>query len=237
MSVRTIDVCVSPELVHLHEPQGKLVVVIDILRATSCMTSALANQVESITPVATLEECKVLGSQGYVTAAERDGNKMEGFDLGNSPFSYHNNAFAGKKIAVTTTNGTQAIVRSVGASDIIAGSFLNLSAVVNYIKNRPEDILLHCAGWKGKMNLEDTVYAGAIVDALKSEVKHTEDSVLTALELYHSSKDNILGYLSNSSHVNRLKGKGIMKDIEYCLTKDVFDVVPVMRGGVLVKHI
>jgi 2-phosphosulfolactate phosphatase len=236
MSERTIDVCVSPELVHLHEPKGKLVVVIDILRATSCMTTALANGVTSITPVATLEECKALGEKGYVTAAERDGNKMEGFDLGNSPFSYHDNAYADKKVAVTTTNGTQAIVRSVGAADVIAGSFLNLSAVVKYIQSRNEDVLLHCAGWKGKMNLEDTIYAGALVNALKPSIKHNEDSVLTALELYHSAKDNLIGYLSNSSHVNRLKGKGILKDIEYCLTHDVYDIVPVMRNGELVKN-
>jgi hypothetical protein len=90
--MKKIDVCLSPEMVHLHKTEGKVVVVIDILRATSCMTTALANGIESITAVASLEECKALGEQGYLTAAERDGKKVDGFDFGNSPFSYQDDS-------------------------------------------------------------------------------------------------------------------------------------------------
>jgi 2-phosphosulfolactate phosphatase len=233
--MKRIDVCLSPEMVHLHKTEGKVVVVIDILRATSCMTTALANGVESITAVASLDECTALGAQGYMTAAERDGKKVEGFDLGNSPFSYQDDAVKGKKIVVTTTNGTQAIVKSVGAKEILVGSFLNFTSIVEYLRNQSSDVLMHCAGWKGKMNLEDTLFAGAVVDALKGEFSHDEDSVLTALNLYYSAKLDMMGFLMNSSHVRRLQGLGITKDIEFCLTKDVYDVLPIMRDGKLVS--
>jgi 2-phosphosulfolactate phosphatase len=233
--MKKIDVCLSPEMVHLHKTEGKVVVVIDILRATSCMTTALANGIESITAVASLEECKALGEQGYLTAAERDGKKVDGFDFGNSPFSYQDDSLKGKKIVVTTTNGTNAIVKSVGAKEILVGSFLNFSTIINYLRNQPDDVLLHCAGWKGKMNLEDTLFAGAVVDALKGDFSHDEDSVLTALNLYYSAKVDMIGFLSNSSHVRRLQGLGIMKDIEFCLTKDVYNVLPIMRDGKIVN--
>jgi 2-phosphosulfolactate phosphatase len=233
--MKKIDVCLSPEMVHLHKTEGKVVVVIDILRATSCMTTALAHGIESITAVASLEECKALGAQGYLTAAERDGKKVEGFDLGNSPFSYQDPALSGKKIVVTTTNGTQAIVKSVGAKEIIVGSFLNFTSIVEYLRSQSSDVLMHCAGWKGKMNLEDTLFAGAVVDALKGDFSHDEDSVLTALNLYYTAKPDMMGFLSNSSHVRRLQGLGITKDIEFCLTKDVYQVLPVMRDGKLVS--
>lgn len=233
--MKKIDVCLSPEMVHLHKTEGKVVVVIDILRATSCMTTAIANGIESITAVASLDECKALGEQGYLTAAERDGKKVDGFDLGNSPFSYQDPALKGKRIVVTTTNGTQAIVKSQGAKEILVGSFLNFSAVVEYLRSQPNDVLMHCAGWKGKMNLEDTLFAGAVVDALKGDFSHDEDSVLTALNLYYSAKNDLMGFLLNSSHVRRLQGLGIIKDIEFCLTKNVYDVLPVMRGGKLVN--
>lgn len=233
--MKKIDVCLSPEMVHLHKTEGKVVVVIDILRATSCMTTALANGIESITAVASLEECKALGEQGYLTAAERDGKKVEGFDLGNSPFSYMDDSIKGKKIVVTTTNGTHAIVKSAGAKEILVGSFLNFSSIVTYLRNQPNDVLMHCAGWKGKMNLEDTLFAGAVVDALKGDFVHDEDSVLTALNLYYSAKADMMGFLSNSSHVRRLQGLGITKDIEFCLSKDKYDVLPIMRDGKIVN--
>jgi 2-phosphosulfolactate phosphatase len=232
--MRKIDVCLSPEMVHLHKTEGKIVVVIDILRATSCMTTAIANGINSITAVATLDECRELGKTGCKTAAERDGSKVEGFDLGNSPFSYQDPALKGKDIVVTTTNGTQAIVKSKGASEIIIGSFLNFSSVISYLRSQDSDVLLHCAGWKGKMNLEDTLFAGAVVDALKGDFTHDEDSVLTALNLYYTAKNDMMGFLANSSHVHRLKGLGISKDIEFCLTKDVYNVLPIIKNGKMV---
>src|SRR6187549_669332 len=142
INLKTIDVCLSPELMHLYKVHDKTVVVVDILRATSCMTTAFAHGIESITPFAKLEDCLTMKSKGYFTAGERDGKKVDGFDLGNSPFEYMDENLKGKKIAFTTTNGTQAIAKSAGAKEIIIGSFLNLSAVTNYLLHGENNVLV-----------------------------------------------------------------------------------------------
>src|SRR6188768_1930193 len=121
--MKTIDVCLSPDLMHLYKVHDRTVVVVDILRATSCMTTAFANGITEIAPFADLDACLAMKSKGYFTAGERDGKKVDGFDLGNSPFEYMDENLRGKKIAFTTTNGTEAIARSHGAREIIIGSF------------------------------------------------------------------------------------------------------------------
>lgn len=232
--MRQIEVCLTPELVSLYGTRGKVVVIIDILRATSCMTTAIAHGIKSLIPVATLEECKALQKKGYIAAAERDGKMAEGFDLGNSPFSYMNKNLVGKTIGVTTTNGTQAIVRSRDAEEVVIGSFLNKTALINYLNSQPNDVLLLCAGWKGKINLEDTLFAGSVIEGLKDSFVSENDAAITAHSLYQFAKNDMLGFLSNSSHVRRLKGLNIHKDIEFCLTSDVYQAIPVLRGNELV---
>ena len=127
--MKKIDVCLSPDLMHLYQTNHRSVVVVDILRATSCMTTAFAFGIKSITPFASLEDCRAMKAQGYYTSGERDGKKVDGFDLGNSPFEYMAENLKGQRIAFTTTNGTQAIAKALGAKEIVIGSFLNLSAV------------------------------------------------------------------------------------------------------------
>ena len=226
---RTIDVCLSPDLMHLYPVDDQTVVIVDILRATSCMTTAFAHHIESITPFAHLPECLALKSKGYLTAGERDGKKVEGFDLGNSPFEYMNPALKGKKIAFTTTNGTQAIAKSIGAKDIIIGSFLNLTAVVKYLRQVETNILIVCSGWKGKVNLEDTVFAGALVENLKHDFDYACDAPIMAQRLYSEARHNLGAFLQDSSHIKRLQRLNIQKDIDFCLTQDQYDLVPVIR--------
>jgi 2-phosphosulfolactate phosphatase len=232
--MRTIDVCLSPDLMHLYEVQNHSVVVVDILRATSCMTTAFAHGIDHIAAFAQLEDCLAMKTKGYLTAGERDGKKVEGFDLGNSPFEYQDSKLKGQKIAFTTTNGTQAIVKSLGAKEIIIGSFLNLTAVVEHLKKSTPDILVVCAGWKGKVNLEDTLFAGALVEKMKTEVELACDAPLAAQHLYNQSKNNMVGFLKGSSHVKRLARLNIHKDIEFCLTPDQYSVVPQLKNNVLV---
>lgn len=224
--MKTIDVCLTPDLMHLYDVKGHAVVVVDILRATSCMTTALASGVEAIAPFAKLEECLAMKQQGYFTAGERDGKKVDGFDLGNSPFEYQDPKLKGQRVAFTTTNGTQAIVKSLGAEEIIIGSFLNISAVANHLKQSTHPVLIVCAGWKGKFNLEDTLFAGALVEKLKRDFKPACDSSLAAQHLYATAKNDLLGFLSASSHVQRLAKLNIKKDIEFCLTNDVYSTLP-----------
>jgi len=234
--MKTIDVCLSPDLMHLYDVKSRIVVVVDIFRATSCMTTAFAHGVEAIIPVAKLDECLALRSEDTFTAGERDGKKVDGFDFGNSPFEYMAPNLRGKRIAFTTTNGTQAIVKSLGAKQIIVGSFLNISAVTNFIQQNSDSVLVVCAGWKGKVNLEDTLFAGALVENLKGNIEPDCDAPLAAAHLYDIARHDMKGFLSNSSHVKRLARLGVIKDIEFCLTPDQYNVVPILSDGVLVKH-
>ncbi|MCX8492303.1 MAG: 2-phosphosulfolactate phosphatase [Cyclobacteriaceae bacterium] len=231
--MKTIDVCLSPELMHLYPVQDKTVVVVDILRATSCMVTAFAHGVESITPIANLEECQSLKLKGFVISGERDGKKVDGFDKGNSPFEYMNEQVRGLKIAFTTTNGTQAIEKSKGAKDVIIGSFLNLNAVAKYLLLDEHNVLVVCAGWKGKVNLEDTLFAGALVDKLKDYLGPDCDAPLAAQHLYHIAKDDMVSFLNASSHVRRLNKLHIHDDLKFCVTPDQYTVLPRLINGVL----
>ncbi len=233
--MQKIDVCVSPELLHLYNIENSIVVVVDIFRATSCMTTAFANGVEAIIPVSTIDECLSYQRKGYLAAAERDGKTPEGFDFDNSPFSYMTEKVNGATVCVTTTNGTLAITKSKSAVKVMVGAFLNLGALANYLKDQQYDILVLCAGWKGKPNLEDTLFAGALVERLKEEFMVDDDSALMALRQYELAKHDLLSFVASSSHVKRLQRLGIQKDIAYCLQHDLYDVLPVMRGNMLVK--
>lgn len=231
--MKKIDVCLTPELLHLHQIDTSVVVVTDIFRATSCMVTAFAHGVASITPVTTVEECKALQNQGYIAAAERDAHKVAGFDLDNSPFSYMDETLKDSKIAVTTTNGTLSITKAKDAVAVVIGAFLNLNAVVKYLENQPNDVLILCAGWKGKPNLEDTLFAGAVVEALKDSFLITEDTALLAQRAYNEAKSDMVGYLAAASHLRRLQGLGINEDIPFCLQHSVYEVLPVLKGSEL----
>jgi 2-phosphosulfolactate phosphatase len=234
--MKNIDVCLTPDLLHLHSIDNTIVIVTDIFRATSCMVTGFAYGVGSIIPVATVEECKELQNRGFIAAAERDAQKVEGFDLDNSPFSYMDESLIGAKIAMTTTNGTLSITKAkTSAVKVLVGAFLNLKAIVDYLKTQPYDVMVLCAGWKGKPNLEDTLFAGAVVNALKDDYFVAEDSAILAMRMYQQAQGDLLGYLSNSSHIRRLQRLGINKDIAYCLQHDLYDVVPILRGSELVK--
>ena len=232
--MKQIDVCLTPDLLHLHEVENTIVVVADVFRATSCMVTAFAYGVQSIIPVATIEECRNWQERGYLAAAERNARRVEGFELDNSPFTYMDERIRGADVAMTTTNGTLAITKSRSAVKVLVGSFLNLEAVVRYLKTERYDVMVLCAGWKGRVNMEDTLFAGALVERLKDSYAMAEDSAIMAWRLYEQGKDNLPAYLSNSSHIKRLQRLGIQKDITYCLQHDLYDVVPVLRGNALV---
>ena len=232
-----VEVCLTPDLLHLFNLRKKNVVVVDILRATSCMVTAFAFEVDVIIPVASVEECKFLQKQGYIAAAERDGSKVEGFDLDNSPFSYQSEALKGKKIAVTTTNGTLAITKSIEAEKIVIGAFLNLSAVAQFLMEDQKDVIILCAGWKGNFNLEDTLFAGALVEKLQKQFTVEQDSSLAALELYLSKKSDLFSFILTSSHARRLNKLNIQEDMSFCLQHDIYDVLPLFDEKELKNYI
>jgi len=234
--MKNIEVCLSPELLPFYEVNDKVVEVIDIFRATSCIVTALAAGAESITPVAEIEECKALQAQGYLAAAEREGDQVEGFDFGNSPLAYLETDMKGKKLAMTTSNGTKAIgmAKKMGAEEIITGAFLNKTSIVKYLLEKQKDILLLCAGWKGRVNLEDSIFAGNILDELLNDFSFNNDACGLARSAYHLGKNNPTRFLTDSSHFQRLKNKGRMEDIDFCLTLDKYDLIPFLKGDKLI---
>ncbi len=231
---RGIEVCLSPSLIQHYDVKGKIVVVIDIFRATSSICYGFENGALEIIPVASVEECRSYEGKGYLLAAERNGEVVNGFDFGNSPFSYTKEKVEGKKIVLTTTNGTHAINEAKDAAKIVIGSFLNLNEIANWLANQSQDILLLCSGWKNKFNLEDTLFAGAVVSQIKSEFQHVCDAAIAAEDLYEKAKDNLRVYLYKSSHSQRLKELEIEDDIQFCLNQNICKVIPILEGNKLV---
>lgn len=233
-----VEVCFSPNLYPLYEDENfDIVVVIDVLRATSAICTALANGVEKMIPVATLEEAFEYKREGFTVAAERQGQVVEGFALGNSPLSYIHGEYKGDTIVMTTTNGTRAIYTARRANTIVIGSFLNIDALSNWLIEQKKNVLLLGSGWKNKFCLEDTICAGAIMENLLSTGDFTsdEDSSIAAKYLYLSARDNYKGYLKASSHRRRLKKLNLNEDIKFCLTPNQLDVIPIKKGKYIVK--
>ena len=236
MDKRKIEVCFTPALLPIYNISNAIVVVIDIFRASSSICYGIDNGAEAIIPVASVEECKSYESKGYLLAAERDGKVVDGFDFGNSPFAYAGEKVNGKTIVLTTTNGTHAINESKKAAyQVIVGSFLNLTAVCDYLKIQDKDVFLLCAGWKNKFNLEDTLFAGAVVHQLKAEDYFLDDASVASDDLYQLAKDDLSAYTSKTSHSERLKKLGIEEDIKFCLNVDITSTIPVLKDGRLVK--
>lgn len=232
---RTIEVCLTPALLNLYAIENSIVVVIDILRATSSITYGIDNGAEAIIPVAQVEDCLAYADRGYLLAAERNGEVVAGYDFGNSPFSYTAAKVAGKTIVLTTTNGTKAMhMAQERAHHVVVGSFLNLTALCNWLKTQDKDVLLLCAGWKDKFNLEDTLFAGAVVNALRKDFVHFDDSCVAAEDMYLLAKDDLRGYLKKSSHNHRLEQLNIEEDVKFCLKLDLCKTIPVLEGPKLV---
>lgn len=224
-----IEVVLSPALLHLSDIKDKNVVVIDILRATSTICTAIHEGAEAVKAVKDIEQAKGLGSNGYLTAAERNGQKLDGFDMGNSPFECMNGAVKGRKIALTTTNGTKCIEAAAndGAANVLSGSFLNLEATADWLLKDGRDVVLFCAGWKDSFNLEDTLYAGAMAKTLsdKTNCLIDCDAALMSIDLYNMAKENLMDYLTKSSHYKRLSHLHHDEDMVYCLQKSIFQTV------------
>jgi len=233
----SIQTCYSPSLFKLFNNKDSIVVIVDVLRATSAICTALDNGVEKMIPVADLEEARQFKKMGYLVAAERNAIKQDGFDFGNSPFSYMTEFVKGKTIAISTTNGTQAIEAARGCDHIVIGSFFNLNALADWIKDQKKHVIILCAGWKNKFNLEDSLFAGALsLLLLEQEYFFTEcDSTIAAGYLYNLSDDNLYKFLERSSHRKRLKNLHLENDIEYCLTKNTMQTIPIYAQGGLIK--
>lgn len=234
---KDLNVCLTPALLSLYDVSEYIVVIIDIFRATSSICYGIENGAEAIIPVSEVEACSSYREKGlgYLLAAERNGEVVEGFDFGNSPFSYTKEKVAGKTVVLTTTNGTQALHLSRTAKRVVIGSFLNLTSLCDWLKTQDENILLVCAGWKNNFNLEDTLFAGAVTEQLKGHSFKLDDSAIAANDLYQIGKNDLNAYLAKTSHSERLKKLGIEADIAFCLNVDLTTAIPILDGERLVK--
>ncbi|MCB0395997.1 MAG: 2-phosphosulfolactate phosphatase [Flavobacteriales bacterium] len=232
------DVLVSytPANFPYYEAEDAIVVVIDILRATSAICAAFINGVARVIPVKTVEEAIAYREKGYLAAAERNGEKVPGFDMGNSPYDFLEEDLKGKEVVLTTTNGTQALAAASGSHKVVVGSFLNLSALCKWLIEQDRKVVLLCAGWKNKYNMEDSIYAGAVVgELLKSErFSTTCDSAIAASHIFGIANYDLYRFLDYSSHRIRLRQLQLEKDIRYCLQRDITDIIPILEGDALV---
>ncbi len=234
-----VKVCFSPLLYPLYAQDEVVTVVVDVLRATSAICTAFEHGIDYVIPVPHVEDTYYYKNENDILiAAERGGEIVEGFEFGNSPLSYIRDDIKGKKLVITTTNGTQAIEAAKDCQHIIIGSFLNFTAVINAIKEIDKDIMVLCAGWKNRFNLEDTLYAGAVVEELLNhgfQYATDSDAAIASLTLYQAAKGNMDQYLIDSSHRNRLAKLNLQEDIDYCLSIDKTNALPYLLNGRLIN--
>jgi len=235
MEKHKIEVCYSPALYPFYENRFAVVVVTDILRASSAIVTAFMNGVERIIPVGTLEEARAFKEKGYMVAAERDGIVRDFADFGNSPYNFSPERVKGKHIVYSTTNGTNAINLASRGSQVLIGAYLNISALARHIREEGKDLLILCAGWKNKFNLEDTLFAGALAQLVLEDDHFSTicDATLGSIDLYNAAKGNMMGYISKVAQNGRLKKNKLDDVIGYCLETDRTELIPVLNEDYL----
>ena len=228
-----VEACFSPALYKDYENTEAIVVVTDILRASSAIVTAFMSGVKTIIPVGTLKEARAYKAKGYMVAAERDGIVRDFADFGNSPYNFTPERVKGKEIVYSTTNGTQAIHLASSGKEVLIVAYLNLTALAEYITGQDSDVLIFCAGWKNKFNLEDTLFAGALSEMiLRDSNFHTIcDSVHASMDLYQVASVNMMDYIEKVAQRHRLKKNGLDDVIGYCHQVDETDLVPYYREG------
>ena len=236
---KKIQVCFNTnQFVKYSNNNQTIVVIVDILRATTVISTAFENGIKAIIPVKSLEETlKYKNFKNHILAAERNTLPIEGFDYGNSPFHYINANINGKTLVLTTTNGTKAIHLAKNHK-VITASFLNIDAVHSFLIKQNTNIIILCSGWKGLFNLEDTIFAGALAKKILKNKKFDSncDSLNAAVDLYSIAKNNLFQYLENSSYRKRNKSKEIIKDTHFCLNPTITsEIIPIFIEGKLVK--
>lgn len=236
----SIHTSLSPALLHLYDLSNSVVVIIDVFRATSTIAAALHNGAKCVIPVDSVPKAiEISKNIDGIAAGERDGKVADGLQHGNSPLEYDRAFIENKTLVLTTTNGTRLLHMALdkNADTIIAGSFPNLSAVCDYLIAENKNVVLGCAGWKDRFNLEDTLFAGAVISRIKKNFSIHCDSSLMAETMFEKYKKNLPGFAPKLTHYHRLVERfGLIEDIKFCLTNDVANVLPVYAEGKLVAR-
>lgn len=237
-----IDVAFTPEEIARSDMAGVAAVVIDVVRASTTIVTALANGARGVVPVATPAEAAARARAwpgGALVGGERGGAPPPGFDCGNSPAEYTAARVGGRTVVLTTTNGTRALLAIEGAGRVAVGGFVNASAVLRWLARDPTDVLLVCAGETGRFCLEDASCAGLLVEGLRAARPGAvlSDSARAAgIVFRHYARD--LGWmLDEAAWARMLVAQGRGADLPLCVARDAFPVVPVARDGVLVAEL
>lgn len=231
-----IDVIISADYINSENLRGKFVVVIDILRATSVITTALANGAECVIPTLTVEDAfekKEELSKDVILAGERQAKKIDGFDLSNSPLEFTKDIVSGKNVILSTTNGTRALTLSSTGDRVFVASVLNAKAVARKLVEIQKDVVIINAGTNGNFSTDDFICGGYIISEILKETScDLTDISRVAKDLYENNTDIRL-YIQNATHYGVLVSLGLEADIEYCCKKDIFDIVPEYVDGKL----
>jgi 2-phosphosulfolactate phosphatase len=235
-----IDIQYLPSAPPSNLLSNRVVVVIDVLRATSVMVHAMSQGAEEIIPVHTIEEAfqmaKAFPPNSTLLGGERNSNRIEGFDLGNSPQEYIAERVRGKRLILATTNGTKAFHFVSSATHILVGSFLNMKAAAQRCLKLNKDLLLFPSGNKGDFSLEDALGGGMLIDQIvkKRKINVTlTDASHSAHILYQRFEGNLEEALRLSSHGKELVDLGHGDDLHYCAQIDITNVVPIYKNGVI----
>ena len=228
-----IDVIFTADKANSENTKDKICIVIDVLRATSVMITALHNGANKIYPfkdIKTIQErCENL--KNIIKCGERNAVKIPGFHLGNSPLEFTKEIVAGKDIYMTTTNGTRAIENSLSAKKIFIASFLNIRAVVDKIREYNEDIVIVCAGTDNKFSIDDALCAGLIIKDLKNFTEISINDEILALIRIAESHENIRDILNGSFHYSRLLALGFEEDMKHIFSVNKYSIVPEFEKG------
>lgn len=221
------------------ELRGKTAVMIDVLRASSTIVAALENGARGVIPVGDMDAAgrisQDLDSSHYLLCGEKDGVTIEGYDLGNSPLEYTPEAVGGHTIILNTTNGTKALKRCNLADEVYVGCFRNLDALAGRLRAAGNDIVLVCAGWRGRLSIEDLLCAGNIIHELSggSLPEDARDGAKVAFGLFEKFGDDIEKVVFSSNHASRLQDIVGSEDLRYCAELSVTGVLPAMHEGIL----
>lgn len=224
-----VDICPSPALYPFYQKENDVVVVVDIFRATTTMCAAFNNGATAIIPIADIDLAKKYKSEGFLVGAERQTRRVEFADFGNSPFEYKEEIVSGREIVFTTTNGTRAIEAAKHCNQLFIGAFSNIDALADQCLSEGERIVVLCAGWNNKVNIEDTLFGGALAEklSLKTDVLFETDTVRMGIQLWSLAKENPLEFVKSSDHYKRLVDNGVESDAAFCFMQNTVSVVPV----------
>ena len=233
-----VDVVISADHVRHKDIEGKTVVVIDILRATSVIVTALNNGSKEVIPFLTVEEAKEYtkdNRENFILGGERRAIKIEGFDFSNSPLEYKEELVKGKSVVLTTTNGTRAIKSCEEGKHLLIGAMINARAVAKKVKALGEDVVFVNSGTYGEFSIDDFICAGYMISSLEDihDDVNLSDIAYTAKHIYESHSD-VKSFVENARHYNVIKSLGLIGDLEHCIKKDITDIVPMVKDGKII---